>query len=180
MVSSMFSHRNVESSRAVFRRRMRPNRFAASLLKGMSQPQSGRMRRASNEASALNRCIGPLPSLLCVTGLSTSIWFSPMPYATATSVSDKLLRANYTVDSEQPMPDSNLEQLITAAKLLRPLLDDLVFVGGSVTGLLITDEAAWDPRATLDVDAIAQITSYAEYSAFGNRLPTLGFTEGTR
>ena len=52
------------------------------------------------------------------------------------------------------MPDSNLEQLIAAAHLLRPLLGDLVFVGGSVTGLLITDEAAGDPRATLDVDAI--------------------------
>ena len=77
------------------------------------------------------------------------------------------------------MPDSNLEQLITAAKLLRPLLDDLVFVGGSVTGLLITDEAAGDPRATLDVDAIAEITSYAEYSAFGDRLRALGFAEDT-
>jgi predicted nucleotidyltransferase len=77
------------------------------------------------------------------------------------------------------MPDSNLEQLVAAAQLLRPLLGALVFVGGSVTGLLITDEAAGEPRITLDVDAIAEITSYAEYAAFGDRLRVLGFTEDT-
>jgi len=48
-----------------------------------------------------------------------------------------------------------------------------------VTGLLITDEAAAAPRATLDVDAIAEITSYAEYAAFGERLRKLGFAEDT-
>jgi hypothetical protein len=68
------------------------------------------------------------------------------------------------------MPDPNLEQLIAAAKLLRPLLRELVFVGGSVTGLLITDEAAASPRPTYDVDEIAEITSYAGYTAFGDRL----------
>jgi len=72
------------------------------------------------------------------------------------------------------VPDLNLEQLITAAQLLRPLLGELVFVGGSVTGLLITDEAAGDPRPTVDVDAIAEITSYAEYAAFGDRLRAQG------
>ena len=75
------------------------------------------------------------------------------------------------------MPISNLEQLIAAALLLRPLLGELVFVGGSVTGLLITDRAAGEPRATLDVDAIAEIASYAEYAAFGDRLRALGFVE---
>jgi hypothetical protein len=61
--------------------------------------------------------------------------------------------------------------------LLRGYLGELVFVGGSVTGLLITDEAAGDPRPTVDVDAIAEITSYAEYAAFGDRLRALGFAE---
>jgi predicted nucleotidyltransferase len=75
------------------------------------------------------------------------------------------------------MPDSNLEQLIAAARVLRPMLGELVFVGGSITGLLITDEAAGDPRATLDVDAIAEISSYAEYAAFGDRLRALKFVE---
>jgi hypothetical protein len=76
--------------------------------------------------------------------------------------------------------DSNLEQLTAAARLLRPLLGELVFVGGTVTGLLITDEAAADPRTTLDVDAIAEITSYPEYAAFGDRLRALGFLEDSR
>jgi hypothetical protein len=53
-------------------------------------------------------------------------------------------------------------------------------VGGSVTGLLITDEAAPDPRTTFDVDAIAEITSYAAYAAFGDRLRALGFLEDNR
>jgi hypothetical protein len=77
------------------------------------------------------------------------------------------------------MYDGNREQLIAAARRLRPLLGELVFVGGSVTGLLITDEAAGAPRATLDVDAIVEIMSYAEYVAFGNRLRALGFAEDT-
>ncbi len=46
-----------------------------------------------------------------------------------------------------------------------------------MTGLLITDEAAAGIRGTLDVDAIAEITSYAQYAAFGERLRALGFTE---
>jgi len=77
------------------------------------------------------------------------------------------------------MNDPNLKQLIAAAWLLRPLLDELVFVGGCVTGLLITDAAAGAPRATFDVDAIAEITSYAQYVDFGDRLRALGFGEDT-
>ncbi|MGC9950358.1 MAG: hypothetical protein ABSF64_28670 [Bryobacteraceae bacterium] len=70
--------------------------------------------------------------------------------------------------------------MIAAARLLRPLLDEFVFVGGTVTGLLITDEAAADPRPTFDVDVIAEITSYAAYATFGDRLRALGFREDTR
>jgi hypothetical protein len=77
------------------------------------------------------------------------------------------------------MNDSNLDQLIEAARALQPLLRELVFIGGCVTGLLITDEAAGDPRSTLDVDAIAEITSYGEYVEFGERLHALGFREDT-
>jgi hypothetical protein len=75
------------------------------------------------------------------------------------------------------MPNSNLERLIATAALLRPMLGDLVFVGGAVTSLLVTDEGASLPRTTLDVDAIAEITSYAKYAAFGERLRALGFSE---
>ena len=80
-------------------------------------------------------------------------------------------------DFDQLMNDSNRQQLIDAAHLLRPMLNELVFLGGAVTGLLLTDTAAGDPRATMDVDAIAEISTYAEYVQFGARLGDLGFSE---
>jgi hypothetical protein len=38
------------------------------------------------------------------------------------------------------MSKHNLDLLIEAARLLKPLLGELVFVGGSTTALLITDK----------------------------------------
>ena len=75
------------------------------------------------------------------------------------------------------MPKSKFEQLSATVALLRPMLNDLVFLGGAVTSLLVTDEGAGPPRTTLDVDPIAEITSYAEYTIFGQRLRALGFFE---
>ncbi len=75
------------------------------------------------------------------------------------------------------MTSRNLELLTTVARLLRPLLEDLVFVGGCTTSLLITDAAAAEVRPTYDVDSIAEITSYAEYTALSERLRQLGFAE---
>jgi hypothetical protein len=77
------------------------------------------------------------------------------------------------------MSTRNLELLTNAAKLLKPMLDDLVFVGGCTTALLITDKAAAEVRPTYDVDAIAEITSYAQYVTFSARLRELGFREDT-
>jgi hypothetical protein len=74
-----------------------------------------------------------------------------------------------------PVPNPNLAQLIAAAEKLRPLLEQIVFVGGCVTGLLLTDPAAAPVRPTLDVDAIAAIGSYAEFIFLENRLRDLGF-----
>jgi hypothetical protein len=59
--------------------------------------------------------------------------------------------------------DPNLQLLLDAAKLLKPILGELVFVGGCSTALVITDKGAADVRPTYDVDAIAEITSYAGY-----------------
>ena len=76
------------------------------------------------------------------------------------------------------MHSRNIDLLIAAArKLTPPLLEELTFVGGCTTALLITDKAAADVRPTFDVDAIAEITSYAEYSVFSERLRKLGFSE---
>ena len=75
------------------------------------------------------------------------------------------------------MSKHNLDLLIKAARLLKPLLGELVFVGGSTTALLITDKAAADVRPTYDVDAIAEIGSYAAYADFSERLRKCGLIE---
>lgn len=50
--------------------------------------------------------------------------------------------------------DPNLAALRTIARALEPLADELVFVGGAVAGLLVTDPLAHAVRATDDVDDI--------------------------
>jgi len=75
------------------------------------------------------------------------------------------------------MSKHNLALLGEAARLLSPLLGELVFVGGSTTALLITDKAAAEVRPTYDVDAIAEISSYAAYADFSERLRRCGFSE---
>jgi hypothetical protein len=69
----------------------------------------------------------------------------------------------------------NLELLLETARHLRPLLDEVVFVGGCTTALLITDLGAAAVRTTYDVDVIVEITSYADYAIFSERLRALGF-----
>jgi hypothetical protein len=78
------------------------------------------------------------------------------------------------------MPSPNLELLELAAERLRQLLPEIVFVGGCATGLLIDDPAAAPVRGTFDVDVIAEISSYAEYTVFSERLRALGFKEDSR
>jgi len=77
------------------------------------------------------------------------------------------------------MSKHNLELLVEAARLLEPLLRELVFVGGSTTALLMSDRAAGEVRPTYDVDAIAEISSYAAFAEFSERLRRCGFTEDT-
>jgi hypothetical protein len=77
------------------------------------------------------------------------------------------------------MSKHNLALLVEAARLLKPLLGELAFVGGSTTALLITDKAAAEVRPTYDVDAIAEVSSYAAYANFSERLRRCGFTEDT-
>jgi hypothetical protein len=60
---------------------------------------------------------------------------------------------------------------------LAPVLDELVFVGGCTTGLFVTDPAAGGIRPTRDVDAIVDVTSYAQYTALAERLRALGLSE---
>jgi hypothetical protein len=75
--------------------------------------------------------------------------------------------------------DPNRALFESVVHLLAPLLDELVFVGGCMTGLFITDPAAGGIRPTRDVDAIVDVTSYAEYTALAERLRDLGLREDT-
>jgi hypothetical protein len=78
------------------------------------------------------------------------------------------------------MRDANRAQLTAVARQVKPLLGELVFVGGCATGLLLTDPASPSPRPTLDVDAIAGVRDYSEYMTFSARLRNLGFAEDVR
>lgn len=73
----------------------------------------------------------------------------------------------------------NLEQVLVAAEALRPLLEELVLVGGCAAGLLVTDQASAPVRPTIDVDVIVQATPLSEYYAFCERLKELGFAEAS-
>ena len=75
------------------------------------------------------------------------------------------------------MADPSRVRFESVVRLLVPVLDELVFVGGCMTGLLITDPAAGGVRPTKDVDAIADVTSYAKYTALAERLRALGLGE---
>lgn len=77
------------------------------------------------------------------------------------------------------MADPNRERFERVVRLLAPVIDELVFVDGCMTGLMITDPAAAGIRPTRDVDAIADLSSYAMYSALAARLRELGLAEDT-
>lgn len=71
----------------------------------------------------------------------------------------------------------NLEIMEIAVARLGVLAEEMVFLGGCSTGLLITDVVAPPIRATKDVDAIAEVASLIEYHRLSKRLRELGFSE---
>lgn len=71
----------------------------------------------------------------------------------------------------------NIEILEEALNHLGPLADEVVFLGGCATGLLLTDPAAPSPRVTIDVDVIVEVGSLAAYHRFSDRLKQRGFKE---
>ncbi|GAV20525.1 hypothetical protein MMIC_P1494 [Mariprofundus micogutta] len=73
--------------------------------------------------------------------------------------------------------DPNLEMLQLAADGLRPFLDEIVFVGGCATGLLISDSAAPPTRETKDVDVIVEVASLHDYHRLAEKLRNRGFRE---
>ena len=77
------------------------------------------------------------------------------------------------------MADPNRDLFERAVRLLAPVLDELIFVGGCATGFMFTDPAAAGIRPTNDLDAIADVASYAAYTTLANRLRAIGLKEDT-
>jgi predicted nucleotidyltransferase len=75
------------------------------------------------------------------------------------------------------MANPNLDLLIAIAQAMGPLCDQVVFVGGCVTGLLIDDVEMMDVRPTEDVDAIVEVASLAAYHRLAEQLMACGFKQ---
>lgn len=75
------------------------------------------------------------------------------------------------------MADPNLALLVGMAQAMGPLCDRVVFVGGCATGLLLSDAALMNVRATEDVDAIVEVASLARYHALADELMQRGFKQ---
>lgn len=69
-----------------------------------------------------------------------------------------------------------LERAVVALGDLAP---NLIFVGGAVVGLLLTDEAAAIPRSTADIDVLVLSRSRHAYYAVEEQMRSLGFTNDT-
>ena len=72
---------------------------------------------------------------------------------------------------------ASTEALARVAMSLGPLANEVVFVGGAVVELLVTDTGAPASRPTDDVDAVVEVATYAQYVAFTDRLRARGASE---
>lgn len=73
-----------------------------------------------------------------------------------------------------PRPSPNRQLLLGVAEAVRPILEELTFVGGNVAQLLITDPLSTRVRQTEDVDVIVAVTTRSEYRRMEERLRSLG------
>lgn len=72
---------------------------------------------------------------------------------------------------------NNRDLLLAVCREIQPLLDRLLLVGGCVTELLVTDQAAVKPRTTLDVDWVVNAVSLVDYYSLEDQLRGLGFSQ---
>lgn len=75
------------------------------------------------------------------------------------------------------MTNPNLVLLVAIAQAMGPLCDQVVFVGGCATGLLLDDAGLMDVRPTEDVDAIVEVASLAGYHRLAVQLMQRGFKQ---
>ena len=77
----------------------------------------------------------------------------------------------------RPVQYASYAMIEKAAYLLAPILQEVVFLGGTATALLITDPAAPDIRPTEDVDVIVEVATRSKYYQLEERLRNGGFTQ---
>jgi predicted nucleotidyltransferase len=70
---------------------------------------------------------------------------------------------------------AHVENIALVARQLTKLGTEVIFTGGAIVGLLLTESGATDVRPTDDVDAIVAITQYADYVSLQEQLRKLGF-----
>jgi hypothetical protein len=73
--------------------------------------------------------------------------------------------------------DPSFRMVVAAARGLGDLVDQVVFLGGATTNLLLTDPAAPSVRPTLDVDVVVQVATTVEYLRLGRELERRGFLQ---
>lgn len=78
------------------------------------------------------------------------------------------------------MSNPNLAILELVANALGPVCEDVVFVGGCATGLLLTQARTDRIRITEDVDIIAQALTAREYHAIEAKVRERGFSNDMR
>lgn len=78
------------------------------------------------------------------------------------------------------MSNPNLEILELVANALGPVCDDVVFVGGCATGLLLTLARPDRIRITQDVDIIVQALTARDYHAIEDKVRVRGFSNDMR
>lgn len=71
----------------------------------------------------------------------------------------------------------NIESLNIVAHRLGNLLKEFTFVGGATLGLLITDKAAPEVRATDDIDCIIEVIPSTRFYQLENQLRDKGFKQ---
>lgn len=74
---------------------------------------------------------------------------------------------------------NNRGVLVAVAQQIEPLLDEVVFVGGQVAALLVTNPAATRVRPTTDVDIVIETSTRVKYHEVEARLLGLGLRHDT-
>ncbi|HEY5593299.1 MAG TPA: hypothetical protein VIK55_20065 [Paludibacter sp.] len=77
------------------------------------------------------------------------------------------------------MPSTKITMLQTVANGLGDLKDEMVFVGGSVAELYVSNPAASDIRPTLDVDCVIELSSRTAHAKLEEELRAKKFANDT-